>query len=106
MEKYAWKAEIIDGQKDEYVRRHNEIWQEMKDVLAKAGVRNYSIWVCGNELFGYYECEFGVEYAAKVQAESEVVERWNEYMKDVMIMALDKKTGAQPLLEQVFDFEG
>lgn len=106
MKKYAWKAEIIDGKKDEYVRRHNEIWQEMKDVLTKAGVRNYSIWICGNELFGYYECEFGVEYAAKVQAESEVVARWNEYMKDVMIMSLDKKTGAQPLLEQVFDFKG
>ncbi len=106
MEKYTWKAEIIDGKKDEYVRRHNEIWQEMKDVLTKAGLRNYSIWVCGNELFGYYECEFGVEYAAKVQAESEVVARWNEYMKDVMIMPLDKKTGAQPLLEQVFYFEG
>ena len=106
MKKYAWKAEIIDGKKDEYVRRHNEIWQEMKDVLTKAGVRNYSIWICGNELFGYYECEFGVEYAAKVQAESEVVARWNEYMKDVMIMSLAKKTGAQPLLEQVFDFKG
>ena len=106
MEKYAWKAEILDGKKDEYIRRHNEIWQEMKVVLTKAGVRNYSIWVCGNELFGYYECEFGVEYAAKVQAESETVMRWNEYMKDVMIMRFDEKTGAQPLLEQVFDFEG
>lgn len=104
MEKYAWKAEILDGKKDEYVRRHNEIWQEMKDVLAKAGIRNYSIWVCGNELFGYYECEKGVEYASRVQRESEVVERWNEYMKDVMYMPLDEKTGAQPLLEKIFEF--
>lgn len=32
-EKYAWKAEIIDGKRDEYVRRHDEIWQEMKDTL-------------------------------------------------------------------------
>ena len=106
IEKYAWKAEIIDGKKDEYVKRHNEIWQEMKDTLKKAGVRNYSIWVCGNELFGYYECEFGIDYAAKVQAESEIVKRWNDYMKDVMIMPLDKNTGAQPLLEQVFEFQG
>ncbi len=106
MEKYAWKAEIIDGKKDEYIKRHNEIWQDMKDTLQKAGVRNYSIWVCGNELFGYYECEFGIDYAAKVQAESETVKRWNEYMKDVMIMSLDKNTGAQPLLEKVFEFQG
>lgn len=106
MEKYAWKAEILDGKKDEYVRRHNEIWQEMKDVLDNAGIRNYSIWVCGNELFGYYECEKGVEYASRVQRESEVVDRWNEYMKDVMYMPLDEKTGAQPLLEKVFEFGG
>lgn len=78
----------------------------MKDTLQKAGVRNYSIWVCGNELFEYYECEFGIDYAAKVQTESETVKRWNEYMKDVMIMSLDKNTGAQPLLEKVFEFQG
>lgn len=106
MEKYAWKAEILNGKKDEYVKRHNEIWQEMKDVLKKAGIRNYSIWICGNELFGYYECEYGIEYAGKVQAESEVVNKWNEYMKDVMIMPIDERTGAQPLLEQVFEFNG
>ena len=105
MEKYAWKAEILNGKKDEYVKRHNEIWQEMKDVLKKAGIRNYSIWICGNELFGYYECEYGIEYAGKVQAESEVVNKWNEYMKDVMIMEKDPVTGAQPQLRKVFSFK-
>ena len=39
MEKYAWKAEIIDGKRDEYVRRHDEIWQEMKDTLKRAGIK-------------------------------------------------------------------
>ena len=102
MEKYAWKAEILNGKKDEYVKRHNEIWQEMKDVLKKAGIRNYSIWICGNELFGYYECEKGADYAARVQAESPVVDRWNEYMKDVMVMEMDPVTGAQPKAEEVF----
>ena len=59
----------------------------------------------GNELFGYYECEKGVEYAAKVQAESEVVDRWNEYMKDILIMEMDPVTGAQPMLKKVFTFK-
>jgi len=30
----------------------------------------------GEELFGYYECEKGGEYAAKVQAESNVVKKF------------------------------
>ncbi len=102
MERYAWKATIKEGKQKEYIRRHDEIWAELVHVLKAAGIQNYSIWLFGDELFGYYECQKGREYAAKMQAESEVVARWNAYMKDVMIMYLDEKTGAQPLLEEVF----
>ncbi|MBQ2939809.1 MAG: L-rhamnose mutarotase [Clostridia bacterium] len=104
MEKYAWKATVLDGQLEEYCRRHDEIWPEMKAVLSDAGIVNYTIWNVGNELFGYYECAKGLEYAARVQAESPVVARWNEYMKDVMSMETDPVTGAQPLLTKVFSF--
>ena len=106
MERYAWKATVLPGMLDEYIRRHDEIWQEMKDVLAEAGIKNYTIWNVGSELFGYYECEKGVGFAARVQNESPVVARWNEYMKDVMIMEADPDTGAQPKLECVFSFDG
>lgn len=102
MERYAWKAKLKDGKREEYKRRHDEIWQEMKEVLKSAGICNYSIWNVGNELFGYYECEKGIAYAAKVQAESPIVAKWNEYMKDVMEMDTDPETGAQPLLREMF----
>ena len=105
MERYAWKAKLIKGKKQEYIKRHNEIWQEMKDLLKKAGICNYSIWTDGDTLFGIYECEKGIEYATKVQSESPIVDKWNEYMKDVMTMEVDKDTGAQPRLEQVFYLE-
>ena len=105
MERYAWKATLKEGKKEEYIRRHNEIWGELVELLKSAGIENYSIWLCGNELFGYYECKHGVEYAGRVQAESPIVDKWNEYMKDVMIMPLDPETGAQPKLEQVFFLE-
>ena len=104
MERYAWKATLLPGMLDEYVRRHDAIWPEMKEVLHSAGIRNYSIWNVGNDLFGYYEC-VSVETAARIQAESPVVQRWNEYMKDVMRMEMDPVTGAQPLLRQVFFFD-
>ena len=94
MEKYAWRGKIVPGMQEEY----------KKEVLANAGIVNYSIWMQGEELFGYYECEKGVDYAAKVQAESDVVKKWDEYMKDILIMEKDPVTGAQPLLTQVFSF--
>ena len=104
MEKYAWRGKIVPGMQEEYKKRHDNIWPEMKEVLANAGIVNYSIWMQGEELFGYYECEKGVDYAAKVQAESNVVKKWDEYMKDILIMEKDPVTGAQPLLTQVFSF--
>ena len=105
MERYAWKASIIEGKRNEYIKRHNNIWPELKALLKEAGICNYSIWNVGNDLFGYYECEKGIEYAARIQAESPIVDKWNEYMKDVMVMEMDPETGAQPLMEEVFYLE-
>ena len=105
MEKYAWKGLIAQGRKEEYIRRHKEIWPEMIEVLKEAGIRNYTIWNVGDEVFGYYECEKGAEYAARVQAESPVVDKWNEYMEGVLIMEMDPVTGAQPLMEKVFEMD-
>lgn len=105
MEKYAWKAFIIDGYKEEYCKRHDEIWPEMVEVLKNAGIKNYTIWNIGNELFGYYECEKGIEYASKVQNESSIVNEWNYFMKDILIMEMDPETKVQPKLEKVFELE-
>ncbi|MBE6792340.1 MAG: L-rhamnose mutarotase [Ruminococcaceae bacterium] len=104
MEKYAWKGLIKEGQLEEYIRRHDALWPEMKEVLTAAGIKNYTIWNVGNELFGYYECEKGIDFAARVQRESAVVDRWNEYMKDILVMEMDPVTGAQPQLKKVFSF--
>ena len=105
MEKYAWKASFKDGCKSEYCKRHNEIWPELVDVLKTAGIKNYTIWNVGNELFGYYECEEGIDFAAKVQSESPIVKKWDEYMKDILIMEMDPITKAQPMLEKVFELD-
>lgn len=105
MEKYAWSARIKDGKRGEYIRRHDEIWPELVAVLKEAGICNYTIWEQDNQLFGYYECEKGVDFAAKTQANSPVVDKWNEYMKDVMEMTLDPVTGAQPKLVKVFSLD-
>ena len=102
MERIAWRGRIKHGAKAEYVRRHNDIWPEMTALLKEAGIRNYTIFCSGGELFGYYECEKGAAFAQKTQAESPVVEKWNEYMKDVLELEMDPETGAQPKLETVF----
>ena len=103
MERYAWKATVKPGMLDEYRRRHQQIWPEMKVMLKEAGISNYSIWNTGNELFGYYECQSAAK-ASEIQAASEVNARWHNYMKDVMVMERDPETGAQPHLAPVWYF--
>ena len=105
MERFAWRANLKPGMAEEYVRRHDEIWPEMTQLLNDAGISNYTIWRAGNDLFGYYEAEKGVSFAAQVQSGSPIVDKWNEYMKDVMEMSIDPETGTAYLLEQVFYHE-
>lgn len=102
MERMAWKGRIKPGCKAEYIKRHDEIWPEMKALLKEAGICNYTIFANGEELFGYYECEKGIAFAERTQAESEIVDRWNAYMADILELEMDPVTGAQPKLEPVF----
>lgn len=100
-QRFAWRASIKPGTEADYQKRHDEIWPEMTAVLNDAGIHNYSIWLSGLDLFGYYECE-DLEKAARIQAESPVVQKWNDYMKDILIMDFDPETGVTPPLKQVF----
>lgn len=101
MARYTWACKVREGMLDEYIRRHDEIWPEMTQMLNEAGVHNYTIWNMDDLLFGYYECE-DLEYALKFQAKSEVNRRWSKYMQDVLITLKDPVTGEKPIIKQVF----
>ena len=77
--------------------------REMLEMFRRAGIRNYSIWQAGDTLFGYYECD-DLQTALAVQKDAPVSARWRTYMRDVIRMERDPKSGAQPHLEQVFFF--
>lgn len=85
---------------EEYKKRHDEIWPEMLEVLDNAGIKNYSIWNSGKVLFGYYECE-DKEYADKVQAESEIVAKWNDYMEDLLKSKKNDDGKLVPVIEEM-----
>ena len=39
----------------EYLRHHEKIWPEIEAAIREAGIRNYSIFLDGDQLFGYFE---------------------------------------------------
>ncbi|MTI59042.1 MAG: L-rhamnose mutarotase [Firmicutes bacterium] len=83
---------------EEYKKRHDQIWPEMLEVLDKAGIKNYSIWNSGQDLFGYYEVK-NLDYSDRVQAESEIVAKWNVYMQDLLESRVDDDSNVFPVKE-------
>ena len=41
--------------REEYLRLHQAVWQEVEDALRSANIRNYSIFLHEDLLFSYYE---------------------------------------------------
>jgi len=40
---------------EEYKRIHVKLWPEIEGAIKEAGIRNYSIFLLGDQLFGYFE---------------------------------------------------
>ena len=77
----------------------------MLELLRSAGIRNDSIWSDGRDVFGYYECEKGIAFAEKTQAQSPIVDKRNDSMEDVLELVMDPETGVQPKLQRMFLME-
>ncbi|MCH9833380.1 MAG: L-rhamnose mutarotase, partial [Alphaproteobacteria bacterium] len=43
MEKFAFKMQLNPGCREEYIKRHAEIWPELISLLKQAGILDYSI---------------------------------------------------------------
>ncbi len=80
----GFKMKIFDGQAEEYERRHNELWPEMKEMIHEYGGKNYTIFLDKetNVLFGYLEVE-SEELWAK-SADTPICRKWWDYMADIM----------------------
>jgi L-rhamnose mutarotase len=80
MAQVGWHGELHADKVEEYSTKHREIWPEMVQMLKDAGVRNYSIFVTGTRVFGYYECD-DPEASRQHQASAEVTQRWAKHME-------------------------
>lgn len=90
------------GFEDEYQRRHAAIWPELKKLLQDSGVRNYSIWwdKDTNILFAYQEVE-GSEGSQDLGG-NPIVQKWWDYMADIMEVNPDNSPVSIPLDERFY----
>jgi L-rhamnose mutarotase len=104
MKRMAFKMRLNAGQKEEYRKRHNELWPDLQKLLKDSGVGNYSIFLDEetNTLFAYQE-QSG-ENSSQDLGSTEIVKKWWKYMADIMETNPDNSPISIPL-EQVFYME-
>ena len=99
MTRVAFVMSVKKGMQDEYKRRHDALWPEMKKVLKEHGVHNYSIFFhpMTNQLFAYLEVDDVMKW--KAIASTDVCRRWWLYMKEIMPANPDNSPVSEPLVE-------
>lgn len=102
MERVAFRLWVKPDKLEEYKRLHQEVWPELLADLRAAGVRNYSIFADGPELFGYLECDdWGASSAAL--ARSDANRRWQEFMSGYLATPVDPDASeSMRMMEEVF----
>lgn len=57
-QRICFQLQVDPDHIEEYVRRHEAVWPEMREALTAAGWRNYSLFMTtSGAVVGYLECE-------------------------------------------------
>jgi L-rhamnose mutarotase len=101
MARIAFTMQLNRGCKDEYKKRHDEIWPELTILLHEAGVHEYSIFLDEKSytLFAFLKTE--TPEAMNILPAKPVMQKWWEYMKDLMATNADNSP-VSGSLEEVF----
>jgi len=104
MERQAFRMKVKEGCEAEYERRHKEIWPEVKALLSKSGVTDYSIYLDKEThyLFAFQKIEGNS--GSQDLGNEEVIKRWWHSMKDLMDTNLDESP-VSIQLQEVFHMD-
>lgn len=99
MHRVGFKMKLFNGCEDEYKKRHDAIWPELKTLLKETGVEDYSIFLDKetNILFGVLKIKNPVKLDELPN--HPVIKKWWAYMKDVMESNPDMSPVSIPLKE-------
>ena len=101
--KVAFKMKLKEGFKDEYKKRHDEIWPELAKLLKENGISDYTIFLDEetNILFGVQQQN---GQSSQDLGQAEIVQKWWKYMADIMDTNPDNSPISKPLI-QVFHLD-
>ncbi|MGU3400982.1 L-rhamnose mutarotase [Brucellaceae bacterium D45D] len=83
-ERYAFRMKLNPGMEAEYLRRHDEIWPDLVDLLHKAGVSDYSIWLDEETHYLFGILTRSSTHAMASLPNHPVMQKWWVHMADIM----------------------
>jgi L-rhamnose mutarotase len=95
----AFKMKLKSGFESEYERRHDEIWPELSEVLKKAGISDYSIFLDKETLTLFAVQKLAPGDTAKSLPQHPIVQKWWAFMGDIMETNADGSPVCSPLQE-------
>jgi L-rhamnose mutarotase len=104
MERIGFRMRLLPGAEAEYVRRHAAVWPELLADLSAAGASNYSIFLDGDDLFGYLEVADLAAFQAGM-AHSDANARWQPDMASLIDPLTDPDTGFHHRMREVFHLD-
>ena len=87
------------GCEEEYIRRHNLIWPELKQLLSDSGVSDYSIFWDRDTNILFAVQKVSGEGGSQDLSNTEIVQKWWDYMADIMETNPDNSPISIPLPE-------
>ena len=99
MKRTAFKMYLKPGCIAEYKKGHDEIWPEIKQLLADEGVSDYSIFLdeAKNELFAVQTISGNGN--SQDLGSNPINQKWWDYMADISITNPDNSPISEPLIE-------
>jgi L-rhamnose mutarotase len=99
LHRVAFKMKLFKGQEEEYKKRHDELWPDLKHLLEASGISDYSIFLdeSTNSLFGVLKVRS--LQALDNLPQSPVMQKWWKYMGDIMESNPDNSPVSIPLQE-------
>jgi L-rhamnose mutarotase len=101
METIAFRMVLNPGMREEYERRHAQIWPELVDALHNAGVREYRIFFDPDTHHLFAVLARTSNHTMDELLQLDVMRKWWDYMADIMQTAPDH-TPLSLSLEPVF----
>ena len=80
---------IKSGTREEYIKRHKQIWPELVEIMKKYGFRNQSIFINSNHVIAYLECQSNYKEQAEKYAMEKISIEWQEYFDDIIDLSID-----------------